>query len=67
MSESYNLQDLFRKTLIYMPEYHGDALNLNRDKLFFTQAGWVYHFNAIPPSNRDINYWMERTYKELYT
>ena len=38
------------------------------DELHFLEAGWVYHFNAIPPNsmNRDTNYWIERTYKELY-
>ena len=38
------------------------------DKLYFLDAGWVYHFNAIPPNpqKRDQQYWIERTYKELY-
>ena len=66
MSESYNLQDLYRKNLIWMPEWHGSCI-LDVDKLLFLDAGWVYHYNAIPPSKkRDANYWMERTYKELY-
>jgi len=29
-------------------------------------AGWVYHFNAIPKNSRDVKYWMERTYNYLY-
>ena len=37
------------------------------DELRFLEAGWVYHFNAIPQNDRHIGYWMERTYKELYT
>jgi hypothetical protein len=38
------------------------------DELHFLDAGWIYHYNAIPrnPMERHVNYWMERTYKELY-
>ena len=65
MSEAYNLQDLWRKNLLHVPGptcYWPD----NLQPLF--NAGYVYHFNAIPPnrSGRNVNYWMERTYKELY-
>ena len=36
------------------------------DELHFLNAGWIYHFNAIPQNERHVGYWMERTYKELY-
>ena len=62
LSESYNLQDLFRKNLLHIPGHSWFP-----DELRFLEAGWVYHFNAIPPNNRNVDYWMERTYKELYT
>ena len=61
MSESYNLQDLFRKNLLHIPGHSWFA-----DELRFLNAGWVYHFNAIPKNPRDVSYWMERTYNELY-
>jgi hypothetical protein len=59
----YNLQDLFRKNLLHIPghSYWPDSL----EQLY--NAGWVYHFNAIPPNDRHANYWIERTFKELYT
>ena len=34
--------------------------------MLFTKVGWVYHFNAIPQNDRDMRYWMKRTYEELY-
>ena len=41
------------------------------DKLHFLEAGYVYHFNGIPNwpqfADRPMEYWMERTYNELYT
>jgi hypothetical protein len=61
MSESYNLQDLFRKNLLHIPGHSWFP-----DELRFLDAGWVYHFNAIPPNDRHVSYWMERTYKSLY-
>ena len=61
MSESYNLQDLFRKNLLHIPNH-----SWFNDELRFLDAGWVYHFNAIPQNPRHVAYWMERTYKELY-
>ena len=63
MSERYNLQDMFRKNLLHLPNH-----SWWEDKLTFLEAGWVYHFNAIPqnPHNRDQSYWIKRTYKELY-
>ena len=59
----YNLQDLFRKNLLHIPghSWWPDTL----EGLY--SAGWVYHFNAIPQNDRHANYWIERTYKELYT
>tara|TARA_Y100000034_G_C6839995_1_gene379906 strand:- start:218 stop:994 length:777 start_codon:yes stop_codon:yes gene_type:complete len=58
----YNLQDLFRKSLLHLPgsSYWEDSL----ENLF--SAGWIYHFNAIPQNPRHVEYWMERTYNELY-
>jgi hypothetical protein len=59
----YNLQDLSRKNLLY---YHQQQWW--SDELHFLKNGWIYHFNAIPQNQmgRDANYWIERTYKELY-
>jgi hypothetical protein len=61
MNEAYNLQDLFRKNLLHIPGH-----SWFKDELRFLEAGWVYHFNAIPQNQRDVSYWMERTYNELY-
>ena len=61
MSEAYNLQDLFRKNLLHIPGHSWFP-----DELRFLEAGWIYHFNAIPQNDRHVSYWMERTYKELY-
>ena len=62
MSESYNLQDLFKKNLLHTP-----GRSWWEDELIFLQAGWVYHFNSIPRGvDRSQSYWMERTYNELY-
>tara|TARA_Y100001963_G_scaffold29745_1_gene40474 strand:+ start:5734 stop:6507 length:774 start_codon:yes stop_codon:yes gene_type:complete len=61
----YNLQDLFRKNTIVIDK---EIQHWMIDRLYFLDAGWVYHFNAIPPNimNRDVSYWMTRTYEELY-
>ena len=63
LPDCYNLVDLYRKNLLYLDTGHWWT-----DELHFLEAGWVYHFNAIPPNsmNRDANYWIERTYRELY-
>jgi hypothetical protein len=61
LSEAYNLQDLFRKNLLHIPQHSWFS-----DELHFLNAGWVYHFNAIPQNPRDVKYWMERTYNYLY-
>jgi len=62
MSESYNLQDLFRKNLLHIPGHSWWPDTLEG----MYSAGWVYHFNSIPQNDRHVSYWMERTYKELY-
>ena len=61
LPEVYNLQDLFKKNLLHIPNHSWYS-----DELHFLQAGWIYHFNAIPQNDRHVDYWMERTYKELY-
>lgn len=61
LPECYNLQDLFRKNLLHIPGH-----SWWKDELIFLEAGWVYHFNAIPQNPRHVSYWMERTYNELY-
>ena len=61
LDECFNLQDLFRKNLLHLPNHSWFP-----DELLFLNAGWVYHFNAIPQNPRHVSYWMERTYKELY-
>ena len=61
LSEAYNLQDLFKKSLLHIPGHSWYS-----DELHFLNAGWVYHFNAIPQNDRHVSYWMERTYKHLY-
>ena len=62
LPECFNLQDLFRKNLLHIPGH-----SWYKDELLFKKAGWVYHFNAIPPNPRDSNYWIERTFSELYS
>lgn len=62
LPECYNLQDLFRKNLLHIPGH-----SWWKDELRFLEAGWIYHFNAIPQNPRHVSYWMERTYNELYT
>lgn len=61
LPECYNLQSLFDKHLLYIPGY-----SWWKDELIYLDAGWVYHFNAIPQQPRDDYYWMERTYNKLY-
>jgi len=58
----YNLQDLFRKSLLHIPGHSWWEDNL--ENLY--NSGWIYHFNAIPQNDRHANYWIERVYKELY-
>ena len=59
----YNFQDISRKNLMYFHPQQWWS-----DELHYLKNGWVYHFNAIPRNDmgRDANYWIERTYKELY-
>ncbi len=61
LPECYNLQSLFDKHMLHIPGHAWWP-----DELIYTDAGWVYHFNAIPQNPRDDYYWMERTYNELY-
>ena len=63
LSGKYNLQDMFKKNLLWINNF-----SWWDDELIFINAGWVYHFNAIPevPDKRDQSYWIKRTYKELY-
>ena len=65
LPEYWNLQHMFKKDLLHMPNY-----SWWEDKLLFLQAGYVYHFNGVPTwpqfASRPMEYWMERTYKELY-
>ena len=65
LSESFNLQDLFKKNIIVVDK---QMQHWMEDRLHFLDCGWVYHFNAIPPNpmSRDVSYWMKRTYEELY-
>ena len=61
----YNLQDLYRKNTMVIDK---EMQHWMQDVLYFLDIGWVYHFNSIPPNpmNRDANYWIKRTYEELY-
>jgi len=63
LPECYNLQSMFDKHLLHIPGYSWWP-----DEMIYLDAGWVYHFNAIPQTkdNRDDFYWMERTYNKLY-
>ena len=68
LPERYNLQDIFRKHLLYIPDF-----SWWKDELLFLDVGWIYHFNAIPATvvgnrknTRTASYWMKRTYEELY-
>ncbi len=60
----YNLQDLFKKDLLFIDGYSWWKDSL--DNMY--NSGWVYHFNAVPQntSGRDAGYWLKRTYEELY-
>ena len=59
---TYNLQDLFRKNLLHIPNHSWWEDSL--ENLY--SSGWVYHFNAIPQNERHVDYWMKRVYEELY-
>jgi lipopolysaccharide biosynthesis glycosyltransferase len=61
LPECYNLQSLFDKHLLHLP-----GQSWWPDDLIYLDAGWIYHFNAIPNNPRDDYYWMERTYNALY-
>lgn len=59
----YNFQDLHSKQLLYLAE--GMWF---QDELHYLDCGWIYHFNAIPknPLDRGPEYWIKRTYEELF-
>lgn len=61
LPECFNLQDMFAKDLLFTP-----GRSWWKDELLFLDAGWIYHFNSIPNMERNIYYWMERTFNELY-
>jgi hypothetical protein len=61
LPECYNLQSMFYKHLLHFP-----GQSWWPDDLIYLDAGWIYHFNAIPQNTRDDLYWMERTFKKLY-
>ena len=64
LPERYNMTDLYRKNLLHMP-----GQSWWPDELTFLDAAWIYHFSAIPGKGqqpRHVDYWMERTYKQLY-
>ena len=64
LPERYNMTDLYRKNLLHLP-----GQSWWPDELTFLDAAWIYHFSAIPGKGqqpRHVEYWMERTYKELY-
>ena len=64
LPRQFGMMDMVRKQLFYFhPQcYWEDSLT----NLY--NSGWVYQFNAIPPSEmgRDRTYWMKRVYEELY-
>lgn len=64
LPERYNMTDLYRKNLLHMP-----GQSWWPDELTYLDAAWIYHFSAIPGKGqqpRHVEYWMERTYRELY-
>ncbi len=65
LPNAYNLHDPYRKNLLHLDPSNWWPDNL--DNLF--NSGWVYHFNAVPANGmeRHAGYWIERTFKELYT
>lgn len=48
-----NMQDLGRK-------------NILDERMLFLNIPGVYHFNAVPEGIDKVNYWMQKTYNELY-
>ena len=64
LPRQFGMMDMVRKQLFYFHQscYWEDTLT----NLY--NSGWVYQFNAIPPSDmgRDRTYWMKRVYEELY-
>ena len=65
LPNAYNLHDPYRKNLLHLDPSNWWPDNL--DNLF--KSGWVYDFNAVPANRMDrhAGYWIERTFKELYS
>ena len=64
LSPCYNLQDMFKKNLLYLSGYSWWSDTLEN----LWDSGWVYHFNCIPnnDNNQATYHWMKKTYEELY-
>ncbi len=64
LPRQFGMMDMVRKQLFY---YHPSCYWEDNLKNLYN-SGWVYQFNAIPPSEmgRDRTYWMKRIYEELY-
>ena len=56
----YNTQDLARKHTL------NKGWQEWSDEFLFFKAGWVYHFNAIPPQMGSCGDWIKLTYEKLY-
>ena len=42
---------------------HNDC---SKAELIYKDTGYIFHLNAIPKNERHAEYWMKRTYEELY-
>ena len=64
LPRQFGMMDMIRKNLFY----HHPNCWWKDDLTNLYNSGWVYQFNAIPPSDigRDRTYWMKRIYEELY-
>ena len=56
----YNTQDLARKSTL------NKGWQEWSDEFLFFKAGWIYHFNAIPPQMGKCGDWIKLTYEKLY-
>ena len=64
LPRQFGMMDMVRKNLFY----HHPNCWWKDDLTNLYNSGWVYQFNAIPPSDmgRDRTYWMKRVFEELY-
>ena len=64
LPRQFGMMDMVRKQLFH---WHPDCFWEDTLTNLYN-SGWVYQFNAIPPSEigRDRTYWMKRVYEELY-